>query len=339
MKPGDQMTKTEVPKPIDTPLTRATGIDYPIICGAMFPCSNPELVAGASEAGGIGVLQPVSLTYVHGYDFRQGLKAIKNLTSKPVGMNVLTEKSSKRYLERMSIWLDIALEEGIRFFVTSLGNPRWVVDRVQPHGGVVYHDVTQARWAEKARDGGIDGLIGVNSRAGGHAGDRTDRELFDELSPLGLPVVCAGGMGSVEDVKRAFEIGYCGVQIGTRFIVTNECTAPQEYKQAIIEADEDDIVLTHRITGVPVSVIRTERVKREGTEVGWFTRRMLSSSRAKHWARAMLTLRSAFQLKRSSSRGMSHKDYYQAGKSVAGVNHIESAGDVVRQFAQAAAKG
>jgi len=119
----------------------------------MYPCSNPELVAAVSEAGGIGIVQPISLTYVHGYDFREGLRLIRRLTSKPIGMNALIEQSSKTYRERMERWIEIALEEDVRFFVTSLGNPRWVVDRVKPVGGVVYHDVTERKWAEKGRDG------------------------------------------------------------------------------------------------------------------------------------------------------------------------------------------
>ena len=97
----------------------------------MYPCGNPELVAAVSEAGGIGIVQPISLTYVHGHEYRAGLQLIQRLTKKPVGMNALIEQSSKTYHEKMVRWVDIALEEGIRFFVTSLGNPRWVVDAVR----------------------------------------------------------------------------------------------------------------------------------------------------------------------------------------------------------------
>lgn len=120
---------------MNTALTRHAGIEIPLICGAMYPCSNPELVAAVSEAGGIGIVQPISLTYVHGHDFRAGLKLIRSLTSKPIGMNALIEQSSQAYHQRMQRWIDIALEEGIRFFVTSLGKPRWVVDRVSQVGG------------------------------------------------------------------------------------------------------------------------------------------------------------------------------------------------------------
>lgn len=134
----------------DTPLTRHAGVEVPLICGAMYPCSNPELVAAVSEAGGLGIVQPISLTYVHGHGFREGLRLIRRLTSKPVGMNALVEQSSRTYRERMERWVDLALEEGVRFFVTSLGNPRWVVDRVQAAGGFVYHDATERKWAAKA---------------------------------------------------------------------------------------------------------------------------------------------------------------------------------------------
>ncbi|MFM8301333.1 MAG: NAD(P)H-dependent flavin oxidoreductase, partial [Gemmatimonadota bacterium] len=154
---------------METVFTRQVGIEVPLICGPMYPCSNPELVAAVSEAGGLGIVQPISLTYVHGYDFREGLRFIKQRTSKPIGFNALIEGNNKIYRKRMEEWIDIALEEGVRFFLTSLGNPRWVCEKVHAVGGVVYHDVTERKWAQKGVDGGIDGLVAVNDRAGGHA--------------------------------------------------------------------------------------------------------------------------------------------------------------------------
>src|SRR3954462_8939199 len=159
----------------------------------MYPCSNPELVGAASLAGAIGIIQPISLTYVHGYEFRDGVRLINRLAQgKPVGFNALIEQSSSAYRERMERWIDVALEEGVRFFVTSLGNPRWVVDRVAAAGGAVYHHVTERKWAEKALAGGVHGLIAVNDRAGGHAGRLSAERLREELEGLGVPLVCAG---------------------------------------------------------------------------------------------------------------------------------------------------
>jgi len=321
---------------LDTPLTRQLRIEVPLICGAMFPCSNPELVAAVSDAGGIGVIQPLSLTFVHGYDFTDGLALIRRLTAKPVGMNVLIEQSSRHYMDRMRRFVDLALEGGVRFFVTSLGNPRWVVERVQGAGGIVYHDVTERKWADKGLAGGVHGLIAVNNRAGGHAGGRSAEQLLEELSGYGVPLVCAGGIGDPAGFVAALRMGYAGVQLGTRFIATEECRAAPEYKQAIVDAGESDIVLTERVTGVPLSVIRTPYVDRVGTRAGPLARWMLQHRRTKHFMRTVYALRSAWALKRSLMDGGGSTDYWQAGKSVAGIDAILPAGQIVRDFAAAA---
>ena len=323
---------------LSTPLTRQLGIEVPLICGAMYPCSNPELVAAVSEAGGIGVVQPLSLTYVHGHDYRAGLALIRRLTSRPIGLNVILERSNRAYQARMERWVDESLAAGIRFFVTSLGNPRWVVDRVASAGGVVYHDVTERKWALKGLDGGVHGLIAVNRRAGGHAGAKGAEELLAELADLGVPVVCAGGIGDAAGFVAALRLGYAGAQLGTRFIATVECRAHDDYKQAIVNAEEDDIVLTERVTGVPLAVIRTPYVERVGTRAGPVARWMLRGRRTKHFMRTLFALQSIWRLKRASLRGAvaTSKDYWQAGRSVATITGVEPAGAIVRRFADAA---
>lgn len=315
---------------LDTPLSRHAGIEVPLICGAMYPCSNPELVAAVSQAGGIGIVQPISLTYVHGHEYRAGLRLIRSLTAKPIGMNALIEASSRKYHERMVEWVNVALEEGVRFFVTSLGNPRWVVDTVSPLGGVVYHDVTERKWAQKGLDGGVHGLIAVNGRAGGHAGPKSAEVLIDELGDMGVPVVCAGGIGAPAEFAAALRMGYAGVQMGTRFIATTECRTAEAYKAAIVNAGEDDVVLSERITGVPVAVLNTPYIQRMGLQAGRFAKWMLRGRKRKHWIRTFYALKSLWQLKRSS---MDEKaDYWQAGKSVSGIDSVLPAGEVVRQF-------
>lgn len=321
---------------LDTALTRQAGIEVPIICGAMYPCTNPELVAAVSEAGGIGIIQPISLTYVYRHDFRDGVRRIRSFTSKPIGMNVLIEKSSKSYYEKMVRWLEIALEEDVRFIITSLGKPDWVVKRVHAAGGLVYHDVTERKWAEKGIDGGVDGLIAVNSRAGGHAGTLSAQELYKTLSDYKLPLICAGGIGSEQEFVAALRMGYAGVQMGTRFIATRECGASEAYKQAIVAAQEADIVLSERITGVPVAVIATPTVRRLGLKAGFLARWLLRGRKTKHLMRTLYTLRSLWQLKHASLDVSGDNDYWQAGKSVAGIHAIEPAGEIIRRYAEAA---
>ncbi len=317
---------------LETAFTKQIGIRYPIICGAMYPCSNPELVAAASEAGAIGIIQPLSLAYVHGYDFRAGLRYIKQLTQKPLGINIIVEKSSKTYEKRMQEWLDIALDEGIRFAITALGNPAWVVQKLHQVNGIVYHDVTNRSWAEKALDKGVDGLICVNNRAGGHAGTLSPEELFAELQTFNVPLVCSGGVGDEEDFVKALKIGYAAVQMGTRFIATKECREKNSYKNAIVTANEEDIVLTERVTGIPLSVIKTPYVEAVGTKVGCISRCLLQHRLTKRWMRLWYTLRSVRRFKQMTLHGGTSKDYWQAGKSVHGIHAVESVQDIIERF-------
>jgi len=312
--------------------TQQLGIEYPIICGPMYPCSNPELVAAVSQAGGIGIVQPISLTYVYGYDFREGLRSIRKLTDKPIGMNALIERSSSRYRQRMEQWIDIALEEGVRFFITSLGKPDWVVAKVHACGGLVYHDATEKKWAEKGLECGVDGLIAVNNRAGGHTGKLGVEQLIADLSVYNKPVICAGGISDANGFEQALSLGYAGVQLGTRFIASTECASSQPYKEAIVKAREKDIVLSERITGIPVSIINTPYVEAEGVNIGSFSQRLLRSNKTKHLMRTMLALRSLWQLKHASLDKKGKKDYWQAGKSVETINSIEPVDKIIQEL-------
>ncbi len=324
--------------PLATPFTEQVGIEVPLVCGAMYPCSNPELVAAVSEAGGIGVVQPITMVFVEGRDLREGLRYIRSMTRKPIGFNAIVEKSSARYLERMRHWIDVALEEGVRFFVTALGNPRWVVDRVHAAGGVVYHDVTERKWALKAREAGVDGLVCVNRRAGGHAGSRSPEALYEELRDLDLPLLCAGGVGGPTRFVEAMHLGYAGVQMGTRFIATEECKAHDDYKRAILRARASDIVLTDKISGVPVAVIETPYVRAQGTQAGFLARRLLRHPRTKHWMRMYYTLVATWKLRQSFKRGTGYRDFFQAGQSVEDIDEVLAAGEVVRRCADALRK-
>lgn len=310
------------------------GVELPIICGAMYPCSNPELVAAASEAGGLGIIQPISLVFAHKYSFEEGLAYIQSLTSKPVGMNVIVENSTAVFQDRARTWLRIALESGIRFFVTSLGKPDWVVEEVKRYNGVVYHDVTRRLHAEKAIAAGVDGLICVNNRAGGHTGIKSQEALYRELADFGIPLISAGGIATPEQVKQTLKIGFEGCQLGTRFIASKECSAHENYKRQIVRASEKDIVLTEKISGVPVSVIETDYVRKIGTRADFLSRMLLQNDATKHFARMVLSAKSVFDLKAANSKG-TYDNYFLAGKSVEGIHHIASVSEIMNEFRNA----
>jgi len=283
-----------------------------------------------SEAGGLGIIQPVSLTYVYGYDFREGIKKIRSLTSKPIGMNVLIEQSSKKYQKKMQEWIKIALEEGVSFFITSLGKPDWVVKLVHEKGAKVYHDVTELKWAKIAKEVGVDGLICVNASAGGHSGDKSPQELYNSLYSLNLPLVSAGGVGDKKEFLKMMNLGFCAVQMGTRFIASAECDVPLAYKEAIVSSEKKDIVYSLNLTGVKVSVINTPYIQRLGLEPNVLVLWMLSHSLLKHFVRLFFIVRSLKKLKNSVKEGK--EEFFQAGKSVEGIKSILSIKEIIQEL-------
>ena len=158
-------------------------------------------------------------------------------------------------------------------------------------------------------------------------------EMYDELSDMGLPLICAGGIGSEAELNRALEIGYDGVQMGTRFIATTECNTPEDYKDAIVDAGEEDITWTNRLTGVPISVIKSPGFRQENS---WLIRKLLHS-RFKHRTRVLLNTNSFLRLRRlsrSKSKNTAKKKFYSAGKSVETVRSIESATVIMRRLGE-----
>jgi nitronate monooxygenase len=312
------------PKPIKTKFTEQVGIDYPIICGAMYPCSSPGLVASVSEAGGIGIVQPMSFVYVRKLDFRSALKSIRQVTSKPYGLNIILVPG---YEDRLRTWAEIALEEGCRFFVTALGKPNWVVDMAHRAGGIVYHDVIMKEHALKGIDAGVDGFICVNKRAGGHMGYKSDQELHNELKELNKPLICAGGIGDENDFVKALQMGYDGVQMATRFIASFECDETDQYKQAILDAKEDDIVSSNLGDGVPSAIIKTPEIEKRGVNAGPFLSWLLRNRYTKKMARAWLSRRTFTNTRKGKTTR-----FFQAGKSVGHIHKIEHVNDIITRF-------
>jgi nitronate monooxygenase len=147
-----------------------------------------------------------------------------------------------------------------------------------------------------------------------------------------VPLVCAGGIGNAEHYRKALSQGYQGVQLGTRFIASQECTAHADYKQAILAAEEDDIVLTKKITGVPVAVINTGYMKKRGSQVSGLENFLLSNPRTKHWTRMFYSVRSIWQLKQSLQQGAGYKEFFQAGKSVSGIHEVQSVSRIIQDM-------
>ncbi|MDG2501951.1 MAG: nitronate monooxygenase [Porticoccaceae bacterium] len=308
-----------------------TGANTPVVCGPMYPGSNPELVAAVSEAGGLGVVQPVALTSLYGHDFREGLQLIKQLTDRPFGVNfTIFGGANKKYHEQMQDWMQISIEEGVKFFLTSLGKPDAVVKTAKEHGIVVYHDVPNKKVALAMRDSGVDGLNCINWRGGGQTGIQAAEQFMEELHDINIPLICAGGVGNAEDFKQALELGYAGVQLGTRFLATNECIITDAYKQAIVDSSEEDIVWTNKIAGNNSSVIKTEDIMKGGLRTGPVINFMLRKPNLKKYARMWLMSKGI----RNYSKTAFSDDvkFWQAGKGLGNIQSVDSVADVMREF-------
>lgn len=319
-------------KPTTQQFLQDTGATVPVVCGPMYPGSNPELVAAVSDAGGFGVVQPVALTALYGHDFRAGLQLIKQLTHKPFGVNfTIFGGANKKYHEQMQEWMQISIEEGVKFFLTSLGKPHAIVKIAKQHGIKVYHDVPNKKVALAMRDAGVDGLNCINWRGGGQTGIQSAEQFMEELHDIGIPLVCAGGIGNAADFQKALDMGYAGVQMGTRFLATEECKVTDGYKQAIVDSTEADIVWTNKIAGNNSSMIKTDDIMKGGLRTGPIISYMLKKRKLKKYARMYLMSQG---LKKYNKAAFDDSvKWWQAGKGVGSITAIKSVKEVVEEFA------
>ena len=227
--------------------------------------------------------------------------------------------------------MEISIEEGIKFFLTSLGKPTSVVKIAKQHGIKVYHDVPNKKVALAMRDLGVDGLNCINWKGGGQTGIQSAEQFMEELGDLGIPLICAGGIGNTTDFQKALEMGYAGVQLGTRFLATHECKVSDAYKQAIVNSTEKDIVWTNKIAGNNSSMIQTPDIMKGGLRTGPIISYMLTKKKLKKYARMYLMSRGI--KKYSQAAFDDNVQFWQAGKGVGNIKSIESVSDVVKEFA------
>ncbi|MBW1681927.1 MAG: nitronate monooxygenase [Deltaproteobacteria bacterium] len=268
-------------------------VNYPIIGAPMFLISYEELAAAVAEAGGLGAIPLPNFRTVK--DLEKTLEKIRERTDRAIGVNI---HLSGRFEWREQ--LAVCLDWGVKFFITSLGDPRLILDPVHERGGKVFADVINLAQAQRARDKGVDGLIAVAAGAGGHAGTTPTMVLVPYLkAKTGLPVIAAGGISTGAQMAAALALGACAVVVGTRLIASEEARALPAYKEAVLAAGPDDIVCTDKITGNPANWLADSIADFEKQpELG-----------SKKWL-----------------------DLWSAGKSVAQSEEIKPAGLIVREM-------
>lgn len=235
----------------------------PVIAAPMFLVSNPALVAACCRAGIVGTFPALNQRSTAG--FVEWLDEIEGSLTKadaPFGVNLIVHRTNPR------LQPDLAevVKHKVPLVITSLGAVAEVVDAVHSYGGLVFHDVVNARHAEKAIKAGVDGLIPVAAGAGGHAGNINPFALVAEIRALFDGYIALSGcIGNGQGVAAALALGADFAYIGTRLIGTQEAAASDVYKQMLLDSSAADIIYTPHISGVPANFLRPS-IERAGLD-------------------------------------------------------------------------
>jgi nitronate monooxygenase len=314
--------------PLRTRFTETFGIDYPIIGAPMFLVSNVDMVVNISKAGGLGAFPALNFRPTDNY--KKALQDIRSRTDKPIGVNIIVNKSNAR----QKFDLKHALDAGVNLFITSLGNPKDVIKEAHKIGSKVYCDVTNLAHARKVQDLGADGVIAVGTGAGGHAGPISPLVLIPWLKQeLEIPVVAAGGIADGAAVLAALALGADAVSVGTRFIASTEATVAKDYKDAVVKASPEDILLTTRISGTPASVIRTPFIEKQGTDLPLLLKLLKDNPKTKKWATLLIHWMGQKSLEEAAVKP-TWKTVWSAGQSVAAVHDVLPCKQIVENLVQ-----
>lgn len=226
------------------------GIKYPIIQGGMAWIADSSLAAAVSNGGGLGI---IACGNAEPDWVRSEIRRAKTLTDKPFGVNVMLLSPFVNEV------IDVICEEGVAVVTTGAGNPGKYVGRFKEKGTKVIPVVASVALAIRMERAGADAVIAEGQEGGGHIGESTTMALVPQVvDAVRIPVIAAGGIGDGRGVAAAFMLGARGVQVGTRFLVAEECTVSQNYKDLVLKAKDTDTVATGRSTGHPVRVIKNK---------------------------------------------------------------------------------
>lgn len=241
-------------------------LKLPVVAAPMFLVSGPRLVIETCKSGVVGTFPALNQRSSEGFEawliqIKQELAAHEAATGEkcaPFGVNLIVHKTNPRLMAD----LELCVKHQVPLIITSLGAVADVVNAVHSYGGIVFHDVTTKRHAEKAAEAGVDGLIAVCAGAGGHAGTTSPFALVSEIrSFFDKTLLLAGCLNTGRDVATALQLGADLAYMGTRFINTMESEADREYKEMIIACGSKDIIHTPAVSGVPASFMRPSMEK------------------------------------------------------------------------------
>lgn len=228
-------------------------IQYPIFQGAMAWVANHAIAAAVSEAGGLGIIAAGNAPTEW---VRQEIRACKAKTNKPFGVNIMLHSP---YAEEVA---KLVVEEGVTIVTTGAGNPGKYMDMWKAAGIKIIPVIASVALAKRMEREGADAVVAEGCEAGGHVGELTTMVLVPQVvDAVNIPVIAAGGIADQRGFAAAMMLGAEAVQIGTRFLVAEECAIHQNYKERVIKASDIDTVVTGRSTGHPVRTLRNQMTR------------------------------------------------------------------------------
>ena len=239
---------------MQTEVTRLLGIEVPVIQGGMAWVAEYHLAAAVSNAGGLGLIGAASAPAEW---VRDQIRKAKELTDRPFGVNIMLMSP---YAEEVA---QVVVEEGVKVVTTGAGNPEKYMEMWKKAGVKVIPVVASAALAKRMERCGADAVVAEGCEAGGHIGENTTMCLVPQIvDAVKIPVIAAGGIADGRGMAAAFMLGAKGVQMGTHFIVTDECQVHNAYKERILKAKDIDSRVTGRSTGHPVRALRNDMTKK-----------------------------------------------------------------------------
>lgn len=309
-----------------TALTELLGIELPIIMAPMFLVTNTDMIVAAAENGMAGCIPALNFRTLE--ELEAGIKNIKSRTNKPFGVNIIVNKSNPLAQKQLHKCLDL----GVNFFITSLGSPEEVIKESHKHGVKVFCDVIDEVYAKKVEGLGADGVIAVNSGAGGHLGNIPASILVPALKTVcKIPVISAGGVGTGAGIVSMLALGADGLSIGSPFIATTESGVSQEYKEACVKYNAEDIVVTTKLSGSRCTVINTPYLQKVGTEQNPLESLLNKNKQLKKYAK-MLTYYKGMKMIEKAAFSATYKTIWVAGTSIEFSKKIEPIKNVVDRF-------
>src|SRR5687767_4530267 len=305
-------------------LDQMLGIDYPVIIAPMFLISNTKMIKAALQCGVTAAFP--ALNYRTDQDLRNAIQEIKAASSKPFGVNLIVNKSNPKYKGQLEKLLELKVD----YIITSLGNPKEVIERCKPFGIKVLCDVVDLGYAKNVEASGADAVIAVNNRAGGHAGNLSPQALITLLKEnCKIPVISAGGIATGQDLKQVIDWGAAGASVGTIFIACDEADISPEYKQAMVDYGEKDIVMTTKLSGSALTVINTPYVQQLGTKANWLEWILNNNKTLKKYAKMIIALRGMKAVEKAAF-GATYKTVWCAGPAIEHVKSIRPMADIIR---------